>query len=243
MSFLRELWLRIGPVMETIELGGPAATAVREGRAPPPPGDSPQPPVVIPAKPGVDSRRREDRRRAVSEWSVVKRWFLDDILFVAMLLLALAGVAFRLPVSYWLILTPVFGVISIAEGWSHFVTRSERLGLALRVASVWGALLLAIFLLYNTGVQGVMDANANSLTKIILLALGTFVAGVQARVWQICAVGGILFLAAPGVGWLDQSPLLLAVAACIIIALGGLVWWVTQRRHDTNHLSTETPPR
>jgi hypothetical protein len=225
--------------METIELGSPVTAGALKGRAPAIATkvlDAGAPAVQLKSDP--ERQRDEDRRRAVSEWSVVKRWFLDDILFIAMLLLALAGVAFRLPVSYWLVLTPVFGVISIAEGWSHFVTRSERLGLALRVASVWGALLLAIYLLYNTGVQGVMDANANSLTMMILLALGTFVAGVQARVWQICAVGGILFVAVPGVGWLDQSPLMLAVATCVIIALAGAIWWVSQRRQrDPSALS------
>ena len=38
-----------------------------------------------------------------------------------------------------------------------------------------------------------MNPNATSLGMMTLLALGTFVAGVQARVWQICAVGGVLF--------------------------------------------------
>jgi hypothetical protein len=145
-----------------------------------------------------------------------------------MLLLALVGVILRLPVSYWIVLTPIFGLISIVEGWRHFPTRNERLGLACRVAAIWGALLVAIYLLYNNGVQGVLNANGTSLAMIILLALGTFVAGVQARVWQICAVGGLLFLAVPGVGWLYQSPLLLAAATILLIGLGGLVWWVKQ---------------
>ena len=60
---------------------------------------------------------------------------------------------------------------------------------------------------------------------LTLLALGTFVAGLQAHAWRICAVGGILFVAAPGVGWLDQSPMLLVAVAGLIIALGGLAWW------------------
>jgi hypothetical protein len=29
-------------------------------------------------------------------------------------------------------------------------------------------------------------------------------------------------------GWLDQSPLLLTAATLVIIALGGLAWWVNQ---------------
>jgi len=174
--------------------------------------------------------------------SALLEWFLHDIPFIAMLLLAMVGVVFRLPVTYWVILTPVFAVISIAEGWSHFITRNARLALIYRVALNWSALLLAIYLLYNSGVQGVMNTNAISLAMVILLALGTFVAGVQARVWQICAVGGILFVVVPSLGWLDQSPLLLAAAACLIIGLSGLAWWVTQRRGAPRSLvAPETP--
>jgi hypothetical protein len=219
--------------METIELGSPVGAGPPESRAAAMGeklGDGIRPSSPVTARSQAEGEPRAALRAPISEWPIVKQWFLDDILFIAMLLLALAGVIFRLPVSYWIILTPVFGLISIAEGWSHFSTRNERLDLAYRVAAIWGALLLAIYLLYNSGVQGVMNANATSLAMITLLALGTFVAGVQARVWQICAVGGFLFLAVPGVGWLDQSPLLLAAATCLIIALGGVVWWVRQRR-------------
>ena len=160
--------------------------------------------------------------------STAMQWLLHDLPFIAMLVLALLGLVLRLPVSYWIILTPVFGVISIAEGWSQFETRGERLGLVCRLAAIWCALLLAVYLLYNGGVQGVMNANATSLAMVIVLALGTFVAGVQARVWQICGIGAVLFLAVPGLGWLDQSPLLLAAATAFVIALGGLAWWVTR---------------
>lgn len=162
--------------------------------------------------------------------SVAMRWFLHDIFYIAMLVLALVGVVFRLPVSYWVILTPVFGVITVAEGWSHFADRHERLGLVYRVALNWCALLLAIYLLSNEGVRGVMNANATSLSMVTLLALGTFVAGVQARVWQICAVGALLFFFVPGLGWLDQSPLLLTVVTCLFVGLGGLAWWVGEHR-------------
>jgi hypothetical protein len=161
--------------------------------------------------------------------SAFLRWLAHDSPYITMLLLALVGVIFRLPVSYWVILTPVFGAISVAAGWHHSVTRNARLELVYKLALSWCALLLAIYLLYNNGVQGVLNANANSLAMMILLALGTFVAGVQASSWRICAVGGILFLVVPGLGWLDQSPLLLTAAMLVIIALGGLVWWVNQQ--------------
>ncbi len=160
--------------------------------------------------------------------SAVVRWLVHDSPYIAMLLMALTAVILRLPVMYWVILVPIFGVISGAEGWRHFAGRGERLTLLCGLALSWFALLAAILLLFGTGVQGVMNANATSLAMMILLALGTFVSGVQARVWQICAVGGVLFLAVPSLGWLDQSPLLIAAAAFAVIALGGLGWWLSQ---------------
>ncbi len=172
------------------------------------------------------------------------RWLLHDIPYIAMLLLVLVGVVLRLPVIYWVILMPVFGIISIAEGRNHFVTRKERMGFVFRVTLDWCALLLAIYLLYDSGVQGVMNANATSLGMMTLLALGTFVAGVQARVWQICAVGGVLFLSVPGLGWLDQSPLMLTAGTCVIIALGGVGWWVSQwHQGTTGQTASPTPSR
>lgn len=188
----------------------------------------------IPPRPVMSEGREQKTDAALPRLSAspVLQWFLHDIPFIAMLVLALLGVVVRMPLSYWAILIPVFSVISIAEGWRHFETRSERLKLLCGVALNWGALLLSIYLLANSGVQGVMNANATSLAMMILLALGTFVAGVQARVWQICAVGGVLFLAVPGLGWLDQSPLLLTAAACLIVGLSGLAWWASQRRRD-----------
>lgn len=166
--------------------------------------------------------------------SAVLRWLLHDAPFIMMLLLALAGVVFRLTVTYWMILTPVFAVISIGAGWRQAVTRDARLELVYKLTLSWGALLLSIYLLYGSGVQGVLNANASSLVMMTLLALGTFIAGIEARVWRICAVGGVLFLAVPGLGWLDQSPLMVTGATVVIIALGGLAWWATQWRSKDN---------
>jgi hypothetical protein len=164
------------------------------------------------------------------------RWLWHDLPYILMLLLAVGGVIFRLPFAYWVVLTPVFGVISIVTGWRHFKTRDGRMELVYRLVLSWAALLVAIYLLFNTGVRGVMNANADSLAMLTLLALGTFVTGVEAKEWRICAVGALLFLAVPGLGWIDQSPLLLASAVILVIAAGGFAWWIAQ-------LSTDTPAR
>jgi hypothetical protein len=158
------------------------------------------------------------------------RWLLHDLPYITMMVLALTGVILRLPFNYWVVLIPVFGVISTAEGWRRTSSRDARLGLVCQMALTWCALLLAIFLLFNGSVKGVLNANATSLTMLTLLALGVFTAGVQAKEWRISAVGTLLFLAVPGLGWLDQSPLLMSAATVLVIAIGGLTWWITQAK-------------
>jgi hypothetical protein len=158
-------------------------------------------------------------------------WLLEDSPYITMLVLALVGLVLRMPVAYWIMMTPVFAVICVVAGWRHFETREARMQLVYTQALGWFTLIVAIFVLYNNGVQGVLNENSSSLAMITLLALGTVMAGLQARVWRICAVGAILFIAVPAVGWLDQSALLLMVATLAVIGVGGLTWWVDQRRH------------
>jgi len=229
MSFLQQLWLRLSPPLtvsapnipvdinssDRLGINAGSADALDRKAAP---------------RPEIRGARAAFAATGVPKWKpfYVSQWFLNDILFVAMLSMAVVGLVLRLPAVYWVVMTPIFGVISIAEGWKHFNTRGERVGFALRVAAIWCATLLCIFLLYDSSVQGVLNANASSLAMMTLVALGTFAAGIQARVWQICGVGTLLFLAVPGVGWLDQSPFLLAAVTFAIVVLAALVWWVKQ---------------
>jgi hypothetical protein len=136
-----------------------------------------------------------------------------------------------MPAAYWVILTPVFGVICVVAGWRHFETQEERMQLAYTQALSWFALILSIYVLYSNVVQGILNENSTSLAMMTLLALGTFMAGLQARVWRICAVGAIVLLAVPGIGWLHKSAVLLVIATLGVIAVGGLTWWVDRRRH------------
>jgi hypothetical protein len=168
---------------------------------------------------------------APSRRSGLLSWLVEDSPYIAMLLLTLVGVVLRLPVTYWVMLTPVFGVICVVAGWRRFPTREDRIQLVITQALGWLALIVAIYVLYNDGVQGVLSENATSLAMITLLALGTFMAGLLARVWRICAVGAILLVGVPALGWLDQSAVLLMVAAVAVIGVGGLTWWIDQRRH------------
>lgn len=175
-------------------------------------------------KPDNGTLAEEKARR-----SIIVRWLSHDAPYILMLFLALTGVIFRLGVTYWFLLIPVFGIISVSAGWSHFVTRKGHFDLIYKSVLSWCALMVALYFLYANVSTGVLNANATSLTMLILLALGTFFSGILAGVWRICAVGGTLFLGVPALGWLDQSPLLITALTLMMVGLGGIVWWVTQR--------------
>ncbi len=160
------------------------------------------------------------------------RWLLRESPHIAMLVLAVVGISFPVPVTYWLIITPVFAVISIISGWRHFGSPQDHLRMvALQVLS-WSALVLAIYALYNDGSEGVLNANALSLAMITILALGTFLAGLHAHSWRTCVVGMILFVAVPVLGWLDQTSILLFIGALIIVAIAGGTWFLMDRRQS-----------
>ena len=180
---------------------------------------------------GLDLVENSGEKRA---WrSAFKRWLLEDSPYIIMLLLAVVGVALRLDVGYWLMITPVYAVICIIAGWRHFETAEGHRELIYTQVLNWLALVLAVWILYNHGVQGVLNTNASSLSMLTLLALGTFMAGLQARVWRICALGALLFLAVPTLGWVDQSIPLLFAATIVVLAVGALTWWIGHRSNGT----------
>jgi len=167
----------------------------------------------------------------------IGRWLLRDLPYAAMLVLAVGGIAltsFRGPATYfyWMALAPIYALIVIASGWRQLETGAERMRLVVTQVLHWAAFLGTMWLMFLPEVGGVVNLNATSLTLLILLALGTFVAGVQARLWQTCAVGIVLFLAVPGIGWINQSLIFLVGVSAVVVILGGLAWAVAERRAD-----------
>jgi hypothetical protein len=70
-----------------------------------------------------------------------------------------------------------------------------------------------------------MTPDARALASLILLALGTFTAGVHMAAWRICLVGIILGASVPAIAWLTQSALLLVVAGFVLIGITAPFWW------------------
>ena len=161
-------------------------------------------------------------------------WLLRDLPYAAMLAFALGGLvltSFRGAETYyyWMALAPVYALICVAAGWRQLDAGNARLQLALTQVLHWLGILAAMWLMFLPQVRGIENDNATSLTLLILLALGTFLAGVHARVWRICIVGAFLALAVPIVAWVQDSAMLLLVVALLVVVVVGGFWWLQHR--------------
>lgn len=162
-------------------------------------------------------------------------WAQRNLPYVAMLALAVGGIVltgFRGPTTYyyWMALAPVYGLACVLSGWRPGDGAAEHLRLVVTQALHWFAFLVAMWLMFLPEVRGVVNDNATSLALLILLALGTFVAGVHARAWRICFVGLFLAIAVPVVAWVQDSVLLLLVSVLMIAAAILAFWWLW--RHE-----------
>ena len=161
-------------------------------------------------------------------------WLLRDLPYAAMLALAVGGIVlsgFRglTTYYYWMALAPVYGFACILSGWRKVDQTAEHVRLVVTQALHWLAFLAAMSLMFMPEVRGVVNDNAMSLALLILLALGTFVAGVHARVWRICLVGAFLAIAVPVVAWVQDSAMFLLVASILVIVVAAAFLWLWRR--------------
>jgi hypothetical protein len=80
-------------------------------------------------------------------------------------------------------------------------------------------------------VGAVVNDDATGIALLTILALGTFLAGLQARVWRVCVVGLFLAISVPAIAWLDRSALFLTLAALLVLLVAGssVIWWLFRR--------------
>jgi hypothetical protein len=149
--------------------------------------------------------------------------------YLLMLALALGGVA-RTSIgpsamaSYWVILAPVFGIICVAVHWQDVEGREAHWQLIRTQAFHWTSVMFAMYLVFITSVNRIMNADADALTVLDVLALGTFTAGIHAKAWRICAVGVVLGLAIPAIAWLEASTVLILLVLVFLATLTAMIF-------------------
>ncbi|HWT09293.1 MAG TPA: hypothetical protein VN329_09010 [Roseomonas sp.] len=162
------------------------------------------------------------------------RAILAEAPYLLMLLAGFAGVAYAGGAGtpnllYWQVLAPVFGLLCIAAGWNAAAGRGQRMRLVWTQAAHWAAFLAAMLMMFLPSVRGVVNDNATEIGLLLLLGLGTLVAGIHAGSWRIIAVGAALGASVPAVAVLQQSAMLI-VGGGVLVALVGAAFVFARAR-------------
>ena len=161
-----------------------------------------------------------------------------ELPYSVVLILTLLGVAYtsfsQHPiVVYWELLVPVIGIACILAGWRHAQDRNARLRLVWTQVLHWFAFLAAMNLLLLPSVQNLLNSNATGLAIMLLLALGTFVAGVHILAWEICLLGVVMALCVPAIAWIEESALIVLLGVIALVGIGLVFWWIFRGRRAT----------
>jgi hypothetical protein len=168
-------------------------------------------------------------------------WAKRKAPYLAALLLAILGVAYtsiaQAPLfGYWEFLGIAVGVACVVIGWRKTDDRRERIAIARTQFLHWAAFIGAMNILLWPSVNTFLNAPATGLALLLLLALGTFVAGIHISA-DIAILGLALAAAVPALAWFKQVALLLALVALALVAFGAALW---SRRDE---VAAERPAR
>ncbi|HUB64055.1 MAG TPA: hypothetical protein VL996_06335 [Methylocella sp.] len=153
--------------------------------------------------------------------------------YVVVLVLAIFGVAYtnisHQPLNgFWEFLALAIGFVCVITEWPTTVDRKR---LVWTQALHWTTFLVTMNIVLLPGVQRMIPAPATSLVLLMLLALGTFLAGVNLLSLQICFLGLAMALAVPAIAWLKQSALFLLLGAVLLAGLA-VTFWPRGRKQD-----------
>ncbi len=152
------------------------------------------------------------------------------VLFLTLFGIAYTSFSKRPFILYWEFLALVVGVVCVWTGWRRASDRDARARLIWTQALHWLAFLAAMNLLLLSTVQSMLNADATGLAILMLLALGTFIAGVHMLAWEICVLGVVMAFFVPAIAWIEESALLLLMAAVVLVGIGLTFWWIGSRR-------------
>lgn len=159
-----------------------------------------------------------------------RHFLLRQTPFLAALLFTLLGVGYtsvaRRPLTgYWEFMALFMAAVCVSAGWRRAQRHDAVVQLIWTQAVHWGVFLIAMNLVLLPSVQKMTDADTIGLMLLLLLALATFISGIHLLSWQICVVGALMALGVPGIAWLENSALLLALGAMVLVGFIIFVWW------------------
>jgi hypothetical protein len=163
------------------------------------------------------------------------RIWLRELPYGVVLILTLIGVAYtsftrRPTTTYWEFLVPVTAAVCIWSGWRYAHDKKARLRLIWTQAAHWLAFFAAMNLLLLPSVQKMLNADATGLGILLLLALGTFVAGVHIPAFEICILGFVMALFVPAIAWIEEAALIVMLGVIALVGAGAMFWWIGSKR-------------
>jgi hypothetical protein len=154
---------------------------------------------------------------------------LRNLPYVAALALAIFGVAYSNfsghPINgYWEFLAIAVGVVCVVTAWPNAPDRQTRLKLLWTQAAHWITILVAMNLVLLQGFQQLLPVQAAGLVLLLLLGIGTFLAGIHLMSLRISFLGFAMAMSIPAMTWLKQASLLLLLAGVAIAGLAIAFW-------------------
>ena len=164
-----------------------------------------------------------------------KSIWLKELPYAVVLILTLLGVAYtsftrRPTTGYWEFLVPVVGGVCIWSGWRYAHDKKAQLRLVWTQAVHWLAFFAAMNLLLLPSVQRMLNADATGLAILLLLALGTFVAGIHIPALEVCILGLVMALFVPAIAWVEEAALIVLLGVVALLGAGAMFWWIGSNR-------------
>ncbi len=162
------------------------------------------------------------------------KFWARELPFLVIPFLTVSGVGYmsmthKPIVGYWELVALFICGTCIFAGWHNGSENKARWRLVWTQLLHWGAFLAAMNLVFLPSVQAVADADSTSLIVLLLLALGTFIAGVHTASWRIGLNGVVMGACVPAAAWLDQSALFLSLGIILVLLVGAAALWAYWR--------------
>jgi hypothetical protein len=140
---------------------------------------------------------------------------------LGMMLLGLVGVGLSTAHSgwalhYWIALVPLYALLSIAGAWVG--SEGERWSMLARQALHWGGVAVAVALDFYLRRSVLPGTGLLGISELLLLALGTYLAGVYFD-RRFMLVGGLLALAALVLAKIDEHIWIVFAVAAVLAGL------------------------
>ena len=152
---------------------------------------------------------------------------MDKVIFVALILLALLGMAITnfSPADahiYWLVMTLVFALAAIVTGWQQADDKQQKTKLVTSQLIHWGSTLIAVMVVYAFLHSGQIQNETVSLMILLILSLSTFMDGIHVG-WHFYLLGILLAISTVIISYLDEYMWIIAIIAMVFIAIS-FIW-------------------